>query len=77
MGLSGTLIIKFTKTLAFAVLEGKNVFKATVKSKRLFKARSDTLQWKNGGMLVKAYDHTWLCFVLKVTKTNQVQKSIQ
>lgn len=46
MDLSVTLIIKFTKTLAFAVLEGKNVFKATVKSKRLFKVRSNTLQWK-------------------------------
>jgi hypothetical protein len=61
----------------FAVLKSGIFFKAIVKARSLFKKRPDTLEWETVCHACEAYNYTWLCLVLKVTKTNQVQKSIQ
>lgn len=67
ISLSGILVIEFTETLDFAVLKEKNVFKATVKSRRLFD-RLDTLQWGSKWLVCESLQ---FCLALPGVESDQ------
>lgn len=57
--------------LMSAVPEDRDVLKAIAKARRLFYCR------KQCGIPAKPHNYSWLSLVFEVTKTNEVQKSIQ